>query len=136
MGKEESSPSEKEWKIMEVIWSHDLPLTSAQVISLLPVEMSDNPKMIRVLMNRLCQKGILAYTVDEKDARVYHYYALKTRDECRKEKSQRFIDSYFSGNHTGALAAMLQSYTLTEEQIQELEQILETNRKQNGGNRK
>ena len=36
MGKEESSPSEKEWKIMEVIWSHDLPLTSAQVISLLP----------------------------------------------------------------------------------------------------
>ena len=81
--------------------------------------------MVRVLMNRLCQKGLLGYTVDEKDARVYHYFVLKSREECLKEKSRRFVDSYFSGNQTNAVAALLQSISLTEEQIQELTEILE-----------
>lgn len=128
MAKEELTPSESEWQIMEVFWSSETPLTSSEVISRLSEEKSKNPKMIRVLMNRLCQKGILAYTVDPEDARVYHYYPLKTREECSREKSRKFVESYFSGNHTNALAALLQSYTLTEEQIQELEEILEKSR--------
>ena len=45
-----------------------------------------------------------------------------------KEKSRKFVDSYFSGNGTNAVAAMLQSFALTDEQIKELEEILEKSR--------
>lgn len=125
MAREEHTPSESEWQIMEVLWDSVTPLTSAQVIQRLQEMSSMNPKMVRVLMNRLCQKDLIAYTIDEKDARVYHYFPLKSREECSREKSRKFVESYFSGRHTDALAALLQSYQLTDEQIQELEAILE-----------
>lgn len=128
MGKEELTPSESEWQVMEVLWESGEALTSSEVIGRLRPENRMNPKMVRVLMNRLCQKGILAYQVDEKDARVYHYYPLKTRADCQREKSSRFIESYFSGNQMGAVAALIGSADLTEEQFRELEDILRQNR--------
>ena len=45
-----------------------------------------------------------------------------------KEKSRKFVDSYFSGNGTNAMVALLQSFALTDEQIRELEEILEKSR--------
>ena len=124
MGKEELTPSESEWQVMEVLWESGEALTSSEVIGWLKPENRMNPKMVRVLMNRLCQKEILAYRVDEKDARVYHYYPLKTKEECQREKSSRFIESYFAGNQMGAVAALIGSAELTREEFQELECIL------------
>ena len=128
MGKEDRTPSESEWKIMEVLWDSGEPLTSAEVIRRMKGAGHMTPKMIRVLMNRLNQKGLLGYEVDAHDSRVYHYTPLRSREECLMEKSQRFTDSYFSGNKTlaatNAMAALLQSFDLTEEQLGELEEIL------------
>ena len=128
MAKEEITPSE--WQIMEVLWACGEPLTSSEVKRMQGnVDMS--MRMVRVLMNRLNQKGILGYTVDEHDSRVYHYYVQRLREECVKEKSRKFVDSYFSGNGTNAMAALLQSFALTDEQIKELEEILEKSKGQN-----
>lgn len=128
MGKEELTPSESEWQVMEVLWESGRAMTSSEVIGHLNGGSGMNPKMVRVLINRLCQKGILAYRVDEKDARIYHYYPLKTREDCRREKSSRFIESYFAGNQMGAVAALIGSAELTEEQFKELEDILRHSR--------
>ena len=125
MGNEDVMPSESEWLIMEVLWESDMPLTSSAVIRKLEGRLDMTPKMIRVLMNRLCQKGILSHRVDEKDSRVYHYSVLKSKEECLKSKSRKFADSYFSGNQSSALASLNQSTVLTDEQICELEEILE-----------
>lgn len=132
MAKEELTPSESEWRIMEVLWDTPEPLTSSGIIQKLQKVRSMNPKMVRVLLNRLCQKGIVGFTIDTEDARVYHYFALKSKEECSIKKSRKFVESYFSGNQTSAMAALLQSYTLTEEQIRELEEILEKSREKEG----
>lgn len=131
MGKDEMTPSESEWLIMEILWERNTSMTSSEVIRYLQEKSDMTPRMVRVLMNRLCQKELLGYTVDENDARVYHYFVLKSREECLKEKSRRFVDSYFSGNQTNAVAALLQSISLTEEQIQELTEILEQSKGKN-----
>ncbi|MCI9137746.1 MAG: BlaI/MecI/CopY family transcriptional regulator [Lachnospiraceae bacterium] len=125
---EEIMPSESEWIIMEILWESGVPMTSSELIQKLQGATDMTPKMVRVLLNRLCGKKIVDYKVDEKDARVYHYFALKSRAECVKEKGRKFISSYFSGKETEAFAALLQSVTLTEEQIEELEEILEQSR--------
>lgn len=130
MGKEELTPSESEWQVMEVLWESGEALTSSEVIGRMKPENRMNPKMVRVLMNRLCQKGILAYRVDEKDARIYHYYPLKSREDCQKEKSSRFIESYFGGNQMGAVAALIGSSELTEDELRELEGILSDRKRQ------
>ena len=118
----ETTPSQSEWMIMEIFWASDSALTARDIINSKRVDMS--PRMVRVLINRLCQKGILSYTVDEHDARVYHYSVVKSREQCQREKSRRFVDSYFEGSQKNAMAALLQSAKLTEEQYRELEEIL------------
>ena len=123
MKKNETTPSESEWTIMEIFWSEKQALTSREVIERLGEAMT--PKMVRVLINRLCEKGILTYTIDPEDKRIYHYSVLKSKEECQKEKGRKFVDSYFRGNQTSAVATLLQSTKLTDEQIQELEEILE-----------
>lgn len=122
MAKEEITPSE--WLIMEVLWASSIPLPSSEVIKKLKGNADMSARMVRVLMNRLCQKGILSYTVDENDSRVYHYSVLKSKEECLRNKSRKFAESYFSGNQTSALASLIQSIALTDEQIEELEKIL------------
>lgn len=126
MEKEEITASE--WQIMEVLWAGEVPLTSAEVYKRMQGTVDMSQRTVRVLMNRLSSKGILGYTVDAHDSRVYHYYVQKSKDACVKEKSRRFVDSYFSGSGTSAMAALLQSFVLTDEQIKELEEILENSK--------
>ena len=122
----ETTPSQSEWLIMEIFWASEKPsLTAKEVIKKIRDKADMSPRMVRVLINRLCQKGVLSYTVDEHDLRVYHYSVVKTKEQCQKEKSRKFIDSYFEGSRTNAMAALLQSAKLTDEQYQELEEILE-----------
>ncbi len=121
----EVTPSQSEWLVMEVFWASASSLTAKEVIQKMGEKSDMSPRMVRVLLNRLWQKGVLSYTVDEHDARVYHYTVMKSKEECQQEKSRKFVDSYFAGSRKNAMAALLQSAELTQEQFQELEEILE-----------
>ena len=130
----ETTPSQSEWLVMEVLWASDAPsLTAKEVIRKVRERTDMSPRMVRVLLNRLWQKGVLNYTVDEHDLRVYHYSVVKTKEECQREKSRKFVDSYFEGSQKNAMAALLQSAKLTEEQLQELEEILEKCKEKDNG---
>ncbi len=121
----ETTPSQSEWLIMEVFWACDTSLTAKEVIRKVQEKSDMSPRMVRVLLNRLWQKGVLSYVVDEDDSRVYHYSVQKSKEECQKEKSRKFVDSYFEGSQKNAMASLLQSAKLTEEQLRELQEILE-----------
>ncbi len=122
---QQQTPSETEWQVMEIVWASNESLTSQEIIK--EMEQGDkslSPKTIRVLINRLCQKQILDYTVDERDSRIYHYYAVKTKEECLKAKSRHFADSYFAGNQAHALATLITGAHLTDAQMKELIKLL------------
>ena len=61
----EKTPSENEWLIMELLWKHS-PMTSAEVVAALQSSKKISQKTVRVMFNRLCQKKLLDYQVDEK----------------------------------------------------------------------
>lgn len=52
MGKEEQTPSESEWMVMEILWASESSMTSKEVIHELRKQNSMTPKMVRVLINR------------------------------------------------------------------------------------
>lgn len=121
-------PTEREWILMEAVWdSGDRP-TSAEILGRIGKEAGLDARTGRVLLHHLCRKGLLGHTVDEQDGRVYHYYALRTREECLREKSRDLVDTYFRGDRSLAAAAFLEDASLTDEQIGELEAILEARR--------
>ena len=128
MGKE-TTPSETEWIVMEVIWQSDGDITASEIISALKDSLKVSARTIRVLINRLLAKGVIRYEVDQKDARIYHYYVVKTKEECLAEKQERFVRNYFGGNSTLAVASFIEKSNLSDEQFQELEQMVEKMRK-------
>ena len=126
MDREEILPTEREWLIMDAVWDSDDRPTSAEILSRIDEAAKLDARTERVLLHHLCRKGLLGYVVDEHDSRVYHYYPLRTREECRSEKSRDFVDTYFQGNSGGAVAALLKSAHFTDEQLKELEAILKS----------
>ena len=129
MGKKDDvSPSESEWLIMDILWEKGDSVTSAEVIEKLNARSKDgsemSAKMVRVLMNRLKAKGLIDFTHDKEDARMYHYFAVRTREECEEIKSKSFVESYFVGSGKDAVAALLEVSSLSSEEIDELEKIL------------
>lgn len=121
----ETTPSENEWIIMEVIWKQNRSMTAAEVIEALKGVKDVSQKTIRVMMNRLVSKGVLGYTVDAHDARVYHYFALKSQEECLASKRERFVRNFFGGDTALAIANFLTSSDISKEQLKELETMVE-----------
>ncbi len=121
----EATPSENEWMIMEILWDSEAPMTAAEVIARLSGIKDVSSKTIRVLINRLLKKKIIGYTVDPHDARIYHYFAKKSREACLAEKSEHFIKSYFRGNPLGMVTAFVRNEHFSPEEIDELIRILE-----------
>ena len=121
----ETTPSETEWLVMEVIWNAGGDIIASEIIQNLKGTLDVTARTIRVLINRLLSKGVIGYKVDEKDSRVYHYYALKTKEECLSEKQNRFVRNYFGGNSTLAVASFIEKSRLSREQLSELEQLVE-----------
>ena len=124
MGRE-TTPSETEWLIMEVIWDSDGDITAAEIIRALQGKLDVSARTIRVLLNRLLAKGVIRHEVDRKDSRVYHYYVVKTKEECLAEKQARFVRNYFGGNSTLAVASFIEKSQLSDEQFLELQQLVE-----------
>lgn len=121
----ETTPSETEWLVMEVIWNAEGDIIASEIIQNLKGTLDVTARTIRVLINRLLSKRVIGYKVDEKDSRVYHYYALKTKEECLSEKQNRFVRNYFGGNSTLAVASFIEKSRLSREQLSELEQLVE-----------
>ena len=124
MDREEMLPTEREWLIMDAVWDSGDQPTSAEILSRIDEAAKLDARTERVLLHHLCRKGLLGYVVDEHDSRMYHYYPLRMREECLREKSRDFVDTYFQGNSGGAGAALLKSAQFTDEQLKELEAIL------------
>lgn len=120
----DNTPSENEWTIMEIVWKHTDSVTAAEIIKELEGVLAISNKTIRVMINRLVAKGVLSYTVDPKDARIYHYTAARTREECLDLKSERFVKHYCGGNISLAVASFLSGADITDEQLDELNTIL------------
>lgn len=121
----ETTPSENEWLVMEIIWNAGGSMTAAEIIQALKGSVSISDKTIRVMINRLTAKGVLAYTVDEKDARIYHYEATRSREECLAVKSDRFVRNFFGGDTSLAIANFLRSGEIPRAQLEELKTLVE-----------
>ena len=126
MGRDELLPTEREWLIMDAVWDSEDQPTSAEILGRIDGAAKLDARTERVLLHHLCRKGLLGYVVDEHDSRVYHYYPLRTREECLKEKSEDFINTYFRGNSSIAAVSLLKNAEFTDEQLKELEKILKS----------
>ena len=123
MGKE-TTPSETEWLVMEVIWASEGGITASEIIQDLEGSLKVSARTIRVLINRLLAKGVIRHQVDEKDSRVYHYYVVKSKEECLAEKQELFVRNFFGGNSTLAVASFIENSHLSDAQFSDRKTVV------------
>lgn len=124
--------SESEWDVMEKVWEAG-PSTAADVIKALRSTHEWNHSTIRTLLARLVEKGALAYDVD---GSKYIYRAAVSRDQCLRGEGRSFLAKVFGGDVTALLTHFVADASLSQEQIDQLRQLLDDKKKKSREKRK
>lgn len=117
--------SEAEYEIMKVIWEY-APISTNEVVEKLADTNTWSPKTVQTLLSRLVKKGALDYT---KKSRVFVYTPLVKEKQYLSEESSSFLKRFYDGALNTMVLNFLEEDKLTNDDIEELKQILEMKQK-------
>lgn len=111
--------SDAELSVMDVLWSEP-GIGAAEVASRI-TDHDWSDKTVKTLLARLVDKGALKA---EAEGRRYLYHPLVERADHRKSAVGRLADTLFGGRAAPLVAHLADSRDLTDDDIQELEQLV------------
>ncbi|ADK13748.1 Penicillinase repressor [Clostridium ljungdahlii DSM 13528] len=123
--KEMPKISAAEWEVMKLLWKQNS-LTSEKIINSLTIKMNWSAQTVKTFITRLSKKEAIGF---KKVGRIYNYYPLISEDECVRAENQSFLEKVYDGAVSMLFTKFLEEESLSEKEIQELEQILK-NKKQ------
>ncbi|EHN15296.1 penicillinase repressor [Clostridium sporogenes PA 3679] len=109
-----------EWKIIKLLWKES-PLKSEKIINSLTEKMDWSTQTVKTFITRLLKKEAIGF---KKVGRAYNYYPLISENECIKAENQSFLQKAYDGDVGMLFTRFLEEEPLSEEEIEELEQIL------------
>lgn len=116
--------SDAEWNVMNVVWENEK-CTANEIVDILSTKTMWKPKTIKTMINRLVKKGALSYEIDSENKKTYRYFSNVSESECVKDASNSFIKRVFKGSLNAMMANFVEEGELTEDEIQELKDILD-----------
>jgi BlaI family transcriptional regulator, penicillinase repressor len=120
--------SDAEWEVMNVLWQSS-PLTASDVVNDVASRMQWHPKTVKTLLARLVRKGALRY---RQEGNRYLYTPVHARERHVEAESRSFIERVFGGSATPALVHFVEAMKLSDDDVDELRQILERKQKEDG----
>ena len=114
------SLSDGEWKLMYKLWEEPS-RTIAQLTAALQPETGWSKHTVITMLNRLEGKGAV-----EHDGGIPKHYSPKlNQEDAARSETRSFLDKVYGGRLGLMMSAMVDSQTLTQEDIDELTAILE-----------
>ena len=117
--------SESEWKIMKVLWNQS-PLGAYDIIQVLNETEGWHPNTVKTLLSRLHKKKAVA---TEKYKNLFLYRPLVSAEAYVQAESKSFLDRVFGGSVKPLLIHFVQKQKLSPEDLQELKNILNQQKK-------
>ena len=114
--------SDAEWDVMNVLWSADAPLAAADVVERLAGSRHWSPRTVKTLLNRLINKGALAYDLQGKR---YLYRPRVPREQCVREETRSFLSRVFANAPGPMLLQFVAQAKLSPEEIEALKRLLD-----------
>jgi BlaI family penicillinase repressor len=114
--------SESEWDVMNVLWSADAPLTASDVVDRLAGLRDWSPRTVKTLLNRLINKGALAY---EPQGKRYLYRPRVPRERCVREETRSFLSRVFANAPGAMLLQFVEQAKLTPDEVEALRKLLD-----------
>jgi len=127
MGKEPGSDlGKRERQIMEIVYRRGR-ATASEVLA----DLADPPtySTVRAMLRYLEDKGHLRH---EQDGPRYVYLPTAPADEVRGSALSHVVRTFFDGSVSTAVAALLESRSLSRAEYERLSQILDSNFQESG----
>ncbi|MDO4293558.1 MAG: BlaI/MecI/CopY family transcriptional regulator [Eubacteriales bacterium] len=117
-----------EFEIMKIVWQLSPPVTSSMLMELLTKEGGKAWKLqtIHTLLGRLVERGFLK---TRKSGKERFFEPLIGRDEYLQYETQSFVKQYYGGSRLNLINAMYQNGSLKDDEIDELIQWMNDQRK-------
>lgn len=112
--------SDGEWKIMNRLWEQESTITELK--NMLQQETGWDKHIIITMLSRMEKKGAITHR-DGGRAKVF--YPLVSREEVSMQETRGFLQKVYRGSLGMMVNAMVEDQVLSEEEIQELYDILE-----------
>lgn len=115
--------SESEFEIMQVLWRHNAPMTSNQLLE----EMGDNRNWklasLMTVLARMAEKGAVHC---DRTTRTNFYTALVSEEEYKLTEGTTFLEKLFHKSARDFIASLYQGKKMSSEDIRELREYLDT----------
>lgn len=113
--------TDAEWEVMRVVWAHGS-VTSREIIEILESKIQWKAPTIKTLLGRLVEKGALN---TEQEGRKYIYSANIEEKEAVRSFTNDIFDRICQKNVGNVIESIIKDHTLSFDDIQRLEEILE-----------
>ena len=110
-----------ESRLAELIWDGE-PISSTELVHLAERELEWKKSTTYTVLKRLCEKGIFQNEGGVVTSRL-------SREEYAARQSEQFVEETFSGSLPAFLTAFTRRKKLTEEEIDQLQRLIERNRR-------
>ena len=110
-----------ESRFAELIWDGE-PISSTELVHLAERELEWKKSTTYTVLKRLCEKGIFQNEGGVVTSRL-------SREEYAARQSEQFVEETFSGSLPAFLTAFTCRKKLTEEEIDQLQRLIERNRR-------
>jgi BlaI family penicillinase repressor len=114
--------SDSEWDVMNVLWAAGAPLAANEVVDRLAGVRDWSPRTIKTLLNRLINKGALAY---EAQGKRYLYRPRVPREQCVREETRSFLSRVFANAPGAMLLQFVEQAKLTPGEVEALRRLLD-----------
>ncbi len=121
--KQTVTPSE--WKIMELLWQNG-PMTMAGITKELSSQTGWSKHAVISLLKRMCQKGSAAII---ENTSPMQYTALLSREDAVSQETRGVLSKVFHGKSALMIHTLVEDASFSDEEIDELMQLLESRRK-------
>lgn len=115
--------SDAEFEIMQVLWRHDEPMTSNQLLE----EIGDNRNWklasLMTVLARMAEKGAVYC---DRSTRTNYYTALVSQDQYKITEGTSILEKLFNRSAKEFITSLYQGKQMSQKDIQELREYLDT----------
>ncbi len=119
--------TEAEWEIIQVVWEHE-PCAAPEVQEELVARKKWTYSTVKTLMDRMVAKGLLT---TERIRNLILYRSAISQQEAQRGELMRTVKRAFGGAFTPMMQFMLESDTLSQKELDELQDMIQKKRRQN-----
>ena len=115
--------SDSELEVLEVLWAADHALNANEIRAVLNENKNWERTTVLTLIGRLLKKGF----INQEKREVYYYAPCIRRDEYVKEETKSFVEKFFKDSSSSLAAALIDSNSLSKDDIEELREYFNKN---------